>query len=331
MDFLNKPYVRRGAPDSDIFIPVKVENGFVVFENSARCKEETFQADFVAAGPINESSAPVVDIINAETIDPDAFFLGSGEATKKLIMGQVDNTGQTAQPRTLNQPGGVVSTDGNPTPLANTMYENPYERAAAEDAIPGSTSIPAQQIPLTPAEVRLPEYDVFDRVKKSETIDINITFKLSLPRPEKLDAMNDLFETSFTAYLAKQYIKENLVKNPITIQLAIKDAIEEWMAEQLYGKTKPKLRAKAGAKKTATTTKPRKKPAAKKPVVLEETPSIPANDILSIFNQGAIVYTINNDEELVAMREKLIDLYDNNPQSDDIVIIEDVINEYTSR
>lgn len=325
MDFLNKPYVRRGAPDSDTFTPIKVENGFVVFENGARCKEETFQNDFVAAGQINESTGPVVDIINSETIDPDAFFMGSQEATKKLIMGQVDNPNQSV-PRVTNQPGGVVSVDGDTTNANLSLYNNPYEQTAPSTTTDVNT--PAQQVPLTPAENRLPEYDVFDRVKKSETIDINITFKLSLPRPEKLDAMNDLFETSFTAYLAKQYIKENLVKNPITIQMAIKDAIEEWMEEQLYGKTKPKSRAKAGAKKSVTPAKPRRKPAAKKPVVTEE---IPANDILSTFNQGAIVYTIANDEELAAMREKLMDLYDNNPQSDDITIIEDVINEYTNR
>jgi len=327
MDFLNKPYVRRGAPDSDTFIPIQVDNGFVVFENGARCKEETFNTDFVAVGTVNESASHV-DIINAEKIDPDAFFMGSSEATKKLIMGQVDNPGQTA-PRIVNQPGGVVSIDGNPSALANTMYENPYERANVDDTTLGSTPMSTtQQIALTPAETRLPEYDVFDRVKKSETIDINITFKLSLPRPEKLDAMNDLFETSFTAYLAKQYIKENLVKNPITVQMAIKDAIEEWMGEQLYGKTKSKSRAKAGAKKTTTPVKPRRKLVTKKPVITDK--STPVNDILSTLNQGAIVYTINNDEELAEMRKKLVDLYDNNPQSDDIVVIEDVINAYTN-
>ena len=53
------------------------------------------------------------------------------------------------------------------------------------------------------------EYKVFSNVKKTEELEISIPFNIKLPKAQKIDVLNDMFESSFIEFIAKKEV-ENL-------------------------------------------------------------------------------------------------------------------------
>lgn len=257
-NILNKSYKRKNSIDSDTFTVNSIDGEFVVFSNGARCKLTTLLSDFEEInGHISESVTT-----SSNDINPDTFF-ETPMSTEDPLLSQLEsvatNPQQQIHSERLRESRSLD--DGPVTPTHGLNLGNPSQNLNMDT--PNDPNMTAQPVQFN--EVRLPEWDIFDRVKKSETIEIEVPFKIKLPRPEKIDALNDMFETSFVAYLAKQYIKDNIANNTTTLQITIKEAIETWMEEELYGKKKTIRKRKPTAKKSSQP---------KKEVVKEESLNI---------------------------------------------------------
>lgn len=307
-DILNKTYKRKGAINSDTFIVENIENDFVIFTNGARCKITTLQTDFEELLSTTENLEPE---LNADTFFDTPF---------------VDNTVLDQLETVITNPNTIIKQSDNfknskslDIDNDNNSFNNRLNESKHE----------SQQVFNNNEEIvknRLPEWDVFDRVKKSEEIEILVPFKIKLPRPEKLDALNDMFETSFSMYLAKQYIKDYVINNSIQLQKTIQDSIEEWMETELYGNKKKKAKPKA---------KPKAKQVEEEIVIKEEIVTETSSNegsALSFFNNeqawnGDIkkLLMINTEEQYNAVKNRLEHLIAENSTSMDIERYEDMI------
>jgi hypothetical protein len=239
-DFKGKSYVRLNSPNTDALTVKETEGDFVYFTNGAKCKISTLENEFVEAGSINENVGSVSDSF---TIDPDAFFntpanpdlVFNNDPSKIENSFEVGNTPKEQNANTLesrlNEDNGIKNYSGPQYPALNP-YNNVDEPAINVSQSQQHTPAPKH------VEKRLPEWDVFDRLKTSEEITINIPFTIRLPKAQKIDAMNDMFESSLIEYLAKQFVENNVVKDSKMVQNKLSDAIEEWVEEELYGKKK---------------------------------------------------------------------------------------------
>lgn len=338
-EILNKQYIRKNSINSDIFIPNKIDGDKIHFTNGALGAVSTFMEEFeLYQQSINESSSM--------ELDPKKFFeaplaesavqdiLKTTEALLKNpnvnthespYLKEIRNQSQEAQPSFLNYGNTSDEQQNFMPPLTDEEFE----------AQTNDVQVNVQNAPKVRPENRLPEYDVFDRVKKSEEIEILIPFTIKLPRAEKLDALNDMFETSFSEYLAKQYIAENVVNNSVAIRKQIKNSIEEWMENEIYG-TK--------GRKKPRKIKEVKKPMKRSPKAEEiETPtdiasfeSIPEDDISTFFGaskkswDGNLkkLFVITTEEQFLAVEKEYNRLKENDQFTVDYDKYEDMILAY---
>lgn len=335
-DILNKEYKRKNTIGSDIFIPMSIdENNFVIFANGAKCKMETFMTDFeLNSSVLNEST-----LSNSLEINPDTFFDSPTTTVHDPLLDQLE--------KVMKDPNAIQPSEKLMQSESLDHIGTGLENRIAEPATHGnSNNIPFNSplADLKPAKQRLPEYDVFDRVKKAEEIDINIPVSIKLPRPEKIDALNDMFETSFTSYLAKQFVEDYIINNSKLIEKQIQEQIEEWMESELYD-NKPKRKP---AKKTAKKSIPLKTTDA---LYLVETNALPTpdplvslipenNDIGDLLrNNGQpskpwngdlkTLITITSDEQYNAVKKKYDYLVENDPHHADVERFEGLIELYT--
>lgn len=256
-------YKRKNAINSDAFIVSVVDGSYVSFTNGARCKLETLESDFeLFDGSINESNN--VNEENYQISVDDAFIKGTGGVSDELlnklesvIKNPHSSTGTRRESIEAGKGnfGKVINDEANPnnnntdkSGTLSTHIANPNDianRLSDEPVINNTQRLPVNEnvVQHKPSN-RLPEWDVFDRVKKSEEITINLPIKIKLPYARKIDALNDMFESSFVAYLAKQYIDDNLVKQSKGIQVQLQKEIEAWMDSELRDTKKQKKQKK---------------------------------------------------------------------------------------
>jgi len=317
MDILNKSYKRKNATDSDVFIIDKIDGDFVVFTNGARCKQDTLLNDFVDV-TLNENIS--TDITpNAET-----FF--NTPAVDDTLLQQLEkiHTNPNATITPSNRLQESVSLDDN----------KQYEKVSPNGFVNGLTDEQSNETIPQVKSNRLPEWDVFDNVKLSEEIEITVPFKIKLPRPEKIDILNDMFKTSFTAYLSKKYINENIINNSAKLQMMIQKSIEDWMNTELSNipKKKQPKRSKHTKVEPVIDIKPT--------VNINNTSrQVDTNDNASTFfginNQGPKwdgnikkLFVISSDEQYNAVKNEYIKLKDNNSNNPDIDRYEDMLQTY---
>lgn len=206
-EILNKTYQRIGSTSGDTFFTQQLDGEFVICSNGARIKLTTLLSEFQLAdgnggsSSINESQSQ----IGTANINPDTFF----------------------------------NTAGPLAPITEKVREDSIP-AGAKNPIPSIGGLNLQDEPTQPNEMtdepqqqvsnRLPEWDMFDRIKKTEDVELSVTVSIKLPKARHIDAINDMYQTKFSAYLAKQYLS-----NPVDIQTQIREAIEEWMEIELNG------------------------------------------------------------------------------------------------
>ncbi len=330
-DILNFTYKRKGAVDSDIFVPKSVENNFVIFENGASCDINKLMSDFEKID-INPNISKSQEII----LNPDDFFGHGPDGLGKAMPIDLEQLEQIANNPNASAPSEKlkesVSLDGRyekvvPGGQPKNSIQNRLTDDNSSDEYTEDNKVVTN---------RLPEWDVFDRVKKAEEIEILIPFKIKLPRPEKIDALNDMFETSFVSYLAKQYIKDNIVNNSIGLQQSIHDAIETWMETEIYGTSKKR--------KPSKNTKTVKAP---KTTVSKKTEEITVNTITentapeestanAFFNtsentwDGNIkkLFIINTKEQYEKVKKQIDILKEKNPTSLDLDRYIDLVEIY---
>ncbi len=317
---LNKSYKRKNAPLSDTFTVDKLDGEFVVFSNGARCKLDTLQNDFAEVGTeqfINEEATPNVDtFFNTPSVD---------ESLLNQLETVVKNPNASINSSRLHE---SVSLD---EPEDNKQYEKvgPGKSAQASAFANRMSDEPVQNNTQTnaPKSARLPEWDVFDNVKLTDEIEIVIPFKIKLPRAEKIDVLNDMFKTSFTAYLAKKYIADNIVNNSVKLQLTLQKSIEDWMESEIGGGKKRKPVKKGKVVKA-------EEPEVKETVMAVDKPTDNASSFFGNASgpawDGDIkkLFIINSEEQYNAVKKHFIMLKDNNVKGPDLDRFEDMLQTY---
>lgn len=333
MDILNKSYKRKGATDSDIFVPKTIDGDFVIFSNGARCKIDTLINDFEETTTINMQPQEPSEIIpNADTFfnpisensellnqveklatNPNAVIEASSKLQESVSLD--DNRFEKITPGGQKQP---AQSNGLGDRLSNNDEQS-------QSQIQNENTIPVQ---------RVPEHEVFDKVKLSEEIEITVPFKIRLPRADKLDLLNDMFNISFTAYLAKKYINDNIVNNSVKLQSMIKDAIETWMEDELSsGPKKPKGKESKKSKKSEPVIEV--KPVEKETVIAHDKPEDTASTFFGNIPSGPAwdgnlkkLFAITTDEQYNAVKKQFINLKDNNINTGEVDRLEDMLQVY---
>ncbi len=309
-DILNKSYQRIGSTNGDTFYTQQLDGEFVICSNGARIKLTTLLSEFQIAGSVNENIQSQPFFMNEpETrIDPNKFF-----DTPAPIETIVESTKVREAPSVINGqvlssgPGNTTQNQFQQPPPSFLKTSNDAEQLLAHsggNVIENNEQVQQQsqsQQPQQQQSIRLPEWDMFDRIKKTEEVELNVTIKITLPKARHIDAINDMYQTKFSAFLAKQYLTDGS-----SIQTQIREAIEEWMDIELNG-GKPKKKV------TSKTIKPKKK----KDKIEVELPSGTKATVVStemgsaaaIFGQPVInkdvtkLVAIFDDEQYIAAKQ----------------------------
>jgi len=319
-NIINTPYKRKNTTDSDIFVVDRIENEFVIFKNNARCSLTMLQTDFE---PVNENYEHQLEPI----IDPNTFF-DTPMSESDALLDQVESA--IKNPSALPQHSDRLKES---VPIENNIQSSGLINRLDGDQQPQLYNDQQPTIVNEQPSNRLPEWDVFDRVKKAEEIEILVPFKIKLPRPEKIDALNDMFETSFTMYLAKQYIKDNVINNSIPIQKMIQAEIENWMESELYGTKKKRVNKPKAKEKPKTVVENINEEIVEK---VKEVASKSEDSAMSFFNVNQPVwdkdlkklFIINTEEQYIAVEKELNRLKDSNSKSTNIDKYEEMILTY---
>lgn len=343
MQIIDKKFSR--ANDNTIYIPKNVENDFVIFESGAKCKLSTFFTDFteVTGNVINEAAK----ITDDEVIDPEKFLnmpiandalldqmnqamknptaVSSSEKLRNSVdAGSGKNVTDFSEVKSVNKPIEMKETPIDILKKNSQIQNNLTERISDNP----TTDAPTQQAPSN----RLPEWDMFDRVKKSETVTLNLPITIQLPKAQRIEALNDMFETSFIAYIAKEYIQNSLTGKSKAFQMAIQDQIENWMNDNIDNSSRSKKKAKQVKSKI--------KEVEKTETTQGET-STPANEMSAsdLLNKGVnpvkwngnlgTLQGIQNEEQYDAVVAKMKDLKeDDKTDSKEFERLQDMVVEY---
>ena len=245
-NIINKNFKRKNTEFSDTFTVNSVENGFVLFTNGAKCKLETLQSDFEQIDnytqQISENLETQINEINPETFFDGGIDMNLVNTFENVSKGQITNIGPSKQ--TVASKVVIKEDDGRVKeqiyqPTTNTTEQPQVQQNNILNRNDNAQTQQFVNTVQTPNEIRLPEQDTFDRLKKSEDVEFLIPIKIKLPKASKIEVMNDLFETSLTSYLAKQTVSDFL-KNPKTLQTTIQKCIEEQVDNNLNSVTNTK-------------------------------------------------------------------------------------------
>lgn len=332
-NILNKSYKRIGATDSDVFVPKSIDNEFVIFSNGARCKIMTLLSDF--------EEIPTESLIEGVELIPNAdTFFNSKVSENDILLQQVEQL--ATKPHTIIEPSEKLQESSSLdddrfekiTPGSSKQEQN-INRLNLGNDDDLDAPIPKDKPTAQVINNRVPEYDVFDKVKLSEEIEITVPFKIKLPRADKLDLLNDMFNISFTAYLAKKYINDNIVNNSVKLQTLIKDAIENWMDDELSSSPK-----KSKPKKSKKNKEDIIEPEIVKPEIVKSEPIIekPEDTATSFFGKAQTgpawdgdikkLFLITSDEQYNAVKKRFISLKDNNINNGEVDRLEDMLQIY---
>ncbi len=304
MEIVNKNFTRTGS--NDVFKVTNIDNGFVMFENGSQCKMDTFMAEFTEAAGMNENySAPV----QSYEPNPDTFF-NSSVSENDPILNQLEQLARNPNLKiapsiqvkpSIDLSSGKPLTSGSMTPEQERLMgaqnnQQPVYTPAMNNA-QEDTNVSHAEKPF-----RLPEWDIFDRTKKSEEVEFMIPLRVKLPKAATIQTMNDMFETSIVSYLAKQFIAD-LLKNDKSLLLDLNNKIEKWVDSELSG-TKPaasKSRSKKAAAKTETET-------------VQATPAVAPDSDISLNSNfkldPRLPYVINDEDDLAKIQKEIEKLND---------------------
>lgn len=228
MEYSGKTYKRKDAVNSDTFTVDKIEKynniDFVLFTNGAKCKLDTFKNDFMLAD-VNENNTTNNTTLDDDVIDPDKFFNSN---VPDHLLEQAEKV--FTDPNAKFERSRKDSVDVYNGQKQEQQQQQIYNADTTEESKP----IAQQRV----VEDEPAEYKVFRRAKKSEYVEILIPFKVHLPKANKIDTLDDMFEESFVSFLAKQFINKSVVNNTSDIEKAIQQGIEQWMEIKLSSSRK---------------------------------------------------------------------------------------------
>lgn len=321
-NIINVPFKRKNTVDSDIFVPDRIEGDFIIFKNNARCSLEKFQNEFEPADDNNINLST-----NDLNINPDTFFEQT-VSNDALIEQIVKNPNLLpSESKNLKESKSIDENIPNSQLIDRINEDESYDK----NIKPANQEYVDHEV--VKKENRLPEWDTFDRVKKTEEIEILVPFTIKLPKANQLSMLNDMFETSFTGYLAKQYIKDNIVNNSIALQKLLQSSIEEWIENELDGVSSKKRKTRKPVKQEKV------KQIIEEPKQEEKISETQEESAMSFFGisqpawDGDIkkLFAIQSQEQYVAVKKTLDRLKENNPESMDIDKYEDMISIYNEQ
>lgn len=260
MEIVGKTFKRKNS--NDIHKILDIDNGFVIFDNNARCKIETLMSDFDEISQnVNENFNFKID---NNTIDPDKFFNTplSDDIIQKL------NEEIKPSRTVLDTPSVVIDkTTGDKQIVYNKNFDNttsdinnthqPPKSMMNNEQMNIKSFIEGDQndinkhintpinndININKFQTNEPaEWNVFKNVKLTEELELTIPITIKLPKPQKIDVLNDMFESSFIEYLAQKEI-DNLLKDKKNIINILSESIEDWISISLYGKVNKKKKS----------------------------------------------------------------------------------------
>lgn len=310
----------------EVFTAIDLESGFVKFSNGSQCKLETFINDFkeVKSSIINES---VINTNKTNDMDPDAFFSFAGNDNDPLMqqLEQIKHNPNIVLKPTVEIVPSIDRTD-------NKILTRTQDINILESRLPLNNSItdgPSQNYLITQQNVglvRLPEWDMFDRSKKTINAKFQLPIEIMLPKASILETLNEMFETTCTSYLAKQYV-DKLLQNPKELIDKLTEDIEDWLSIQLTGKKKKKVIVKPI--KVTKIVKESK-------IINDNHEQLSEIDVLlnrNITFDLSIPLAINNDDDLLVVKNKIKELNEQ-PLTKDIEIqingLQDMMILYTA-
>jgi hypothetical protein len=313
MEIVNKQYTRNGT--TDILTVANLADGFVHFNNGAQCKLETFLKDFNEVGTINENKAVLPKkVLDLDHLDPDTFFDGHVSDDDPLVQQleqlknnpnmQIQRTVESSPSKDLTDNKIISNNISNQPSTINHLYEQPVPTQGNERNIILPTVTEVNQV----KENRLPEFDMFDRIKKTEDVEFYIPIKIKLPKASILDTFNNMFDTttSYTSYITKQTITE-LLKNDKKLLIDLNKQIDNWLLTGTVEVTKKK-ETKQSVKKS---TKKEIKSIAVEDYVAQQVIK-PIGDIDSIRGNFKlnpnVPISIENDDDLVKIKARIEEL-----------------------
>jgi len=310
---LNKKYIRKNSINSDIFIPININDQDIHFSNGAIGNINSFMNDF------EEYKEQITESLE---LDPNSFF--NTPTNDQKLLNDVESIAKNPSAKIGMSQKYQEELQNQPSFLNYNNTNNNTEDTEINYTVQENTSILNKVKPSN----RLPEYDVFDRIKKSEEIEILIPFTIKLPRAEKIDAINDMFETSLTDYLSKMYIEDNISKNSKKLQKLIKDSIEEWVEKELYSNKKPRKVRKNKVQEVE-----------KVQVEKVQEENIPIIDDISVFTTPIKkwdkdlkkLFVITTEEQFIEVEKEYNRLKDNNIINVDFDKYEDMIFQYKNK
>jgi len=227
-----------------------LKDGFVYFSNGARIKQDLFGLRFSEVPNVNlETSvmnspiyAAIMNGVVGEIEEDDQVYVsGISEETKRLMESQIT---RIEAPRT--EEGDVVPLEERVDPVQNKPAQNNKPIQAQEQSI----------------QTELPEQAMLKRFKRVHDVTLSFSIAETIPDPESLKVIDNLFEKSMVELLAEEIA--NKLSSDKTLLISV---ITESIRDIVYPKTVKRVK-----KPVNKSTKPVKKPVNKttKPVKSNE-------------------------------------------------------------
>ena len=346
---LNKQYKRKGSVSNNVFIPQKLEiindENYVIFTNGAKCKLNTFQNEF------EEMETNNIINENNDIIDADSFFNPKMSVNDPLL-DDVELVLKNPNAKTKNNLSDEYKNSrlvGNnydtPQPPAHMMQQNnapvnyDLTNRLNNDNTQQSIQQPMQQVN------RLPEHDIFDRVKSKSELEIVVPFLVNIPTSQKIDTMDDMFESSFIEYLAEKYAND-IFKNINLLKEHIKLSIEQWVIDDLNSTGRKKKKQSVTTEQISLIKKDETKKNETKKDIKKTKETVPKekeikteniDDLTNKLRSGSNVqenvdinkiFVINTENQYNKVKEAYLKLKEENSTHPDVDRFEDMMTIY---
>lgn len=212
-NYIGRKYTKNDDQNT-IYTVSNMDNGFIIFENGAKCKEETLLTSF------NEYVDP--NIINNTTHSALSLYLA--EQLKGNI--PMDNDIRDVQPISEE----IVYKPQIDTNVVKNRNPNPVEHNFEQPITTDKPQYQRHEVPSTKNNETNtnPEITILKRVKRKNPIKINLVIDELVPDKDKMEVLNEMFQTSMVEFLTDE-IMIKIFENPSKLREQISDSLYDYM------------------------------------------------------------------------------------------------------
>lgn len=214
-NYVGKKYLKNGDPDT-IFTVNSIDNGFVMFDNGAKCKIETLENSF------NEYIDP--EIINNNPMNSLSWYLAEqlkgnipmDRDTSDVHVIQEENVYKPEiTPNTMRKVPQEVEHNFEQPVMTNNQHIQPIQRHEVPSTKNDNDNIN-------------PEITILKRVKRKNPIKINLVIDELVPDKDKMEVLNEMFHTSMVEFLTDE-IMSKIFQNPSKLREQISESLYDYM------------------------------------------------------------------------------------------------------